>query len=213
MRNVGIRILQTVIWQNIKNPTRKMKVSHVPLKVATSSAPDNMLLKPTKPCTFNRLHTRYSFHLHQKSNCQCTDFPPCNASFRKKNLLRAHISDEHTHAPPFPCPYTDEGCTAAFTLPSKLNLHLEKRHTKRYFCDDCPESFILLVDLQRHCRDEHKPRCFTCNMEFATRDVLLHHLDTHRTSLEERKKFACEYEGCTKRYTKVVIREIYGVEW
>lgn len=33
----------------------------------------------------------------------------------------------------------------------------------------------------------------------------MQHLEIHRTSLEERKKFVCEYEGCTKRYTKVYI--------
>ena len=105
--------------------------------------------------------------------------------------------------PPFPCPHTDEGCQAAFTVQSKLTLQIQKCHTKRYFCDDCLESFILLLDLQRHRRDQHPPRCFTCNLEFSSNDVLLHHLQTHRTPLEERKKYACEYEGCAKRYTKV----------
>ena len=202
VRSVEIRTLQTVISQNIKNPTPKANVSHVPLKVAILCALENTISKSTKLCIL-KIPTKFSPLSPTSLTTQCTDFPPCTASFRKKNLLRAHISDEHTHSPPFPCPHADEGCTAAFTLPSKLNLHLQKRHTKRYFCDDCPESFILLLDLQRHRRDEHKPRCFTCDMEFATKDVLLHHLSTHRTSLEERKKFACEYEGCAKRYTKV----------
>jgi len=28
------------------------------------------------------------------------------------------------------------------------------------------------------------------------------HLQTHKTTLEERKRFACDWEGCSKRYTK-----------
>jgi len=61
----------------------------------------------------------------------------------------------------------------------------------------------MLLDLQRHKRDDHKPRCFTCDLEFATKVVLQEHLKTHRTSLDERKKYICTVEGCTKRYTKV----------
>lgn len=58
------------------------------------------------------------------------------------------------------------------------------------------------MDLQRHRKEEHPPRCFKCDIVFATNDVLEKHLDIHRRSLEERKQFACHYEGCTKRYTK-----------
>jgi general transcription factor IIIA len=58
------------------------------------------------------------------------------------------------------------------------------------------------VDLQRHTHETHPPRCFTCGAEFGSRDSLLAHLEVHKTTLEERKKFACEWEGCRKRYTK-----------
>jgi hypothetical protein len=86
---------------------------------------------------------------------------------------------------------------------SKVTQHIQKRHTQRYFCDNCDEGFILLLDMQRHKRDTHPPRCFTCDLEFTNQEGLKNHLTTHRTTLDERKKFACDVEGCSKRYTKV----------
>lgn len=131
------------------------------------------------------------------------DYLPCNASFRKKRLLRQHITEEHTHAPLFSCPHADEGCPFASDVQSKVMQHIQKRHIERYFCDQCDEGFILLLDMQRHKRDTHRPWCFTCDMEFTNQEVLRNHLTTHRTTLDERKKYACEFEGCNKRYTKV----------
>ena len=55
--------------------------------------------------------------------------------------------------------------------------------------------------MQRHKRDDHPPRCFTCGLECATKDVLLKHLEIHKTSLDQRKRFPCDVEGCGKRYT------------
>ena len=139
------------------------------------------------------------------------DYPPCNASFRKKHLLREHITHEHTHAPLFSCPHADEGCPFASDVQSKVTQHIQKRHTKKYFCDTCDEGFIQLLDMQRHKRDTHRPRCFACDMEFTNQDVLKNHLTTHRTTLDERKKFACEIKGCNKRYTKVDFYQMSGL--
>jgi uncharacterized Zn-finger protein len=183
------------------------KQIHGPRKMFTCSFPDCTVSCTTRQHlkSHESLHTQPNPYqvpqLHPLTNKKCLDFPPCTASFRKKHLLRAHISDQHTHAPPFPCPH--EPCDAAFTIQSKLTAHINKVHTPRYFCNDCPATFPKLLDFQRHCRDDHKPRCFTCNMEFTKKEVLMQHLQTHKTSLDERKKFICEYEGCIKRYTKV----------
>ena len=138
-----------------------------------------------------------------QTDIKCTDYPPCTASFRKKYLLRAHISEEHTHIPAFPCPYTEEGCQRAFTIQSKLTSHIKARHTINHFCDECGQGFQVVLDLKRHKNKEHPPRCFTCGIEFTSKDSLVKHLQVHKTSLEERKKFLCEVEGCGKRYTKV----------
>jgi Zinc finger, C2H2 type len=88
-------------------------------------------------------------------------------------------------------------------MQSKLLQHIQKRHTTKYFCEECGEGFIQLLDMMRHKRDTHRPRCFTCDMEFTNQEVLKNHLTTHRTTLDERKKYACQVEGCNKRYTKV----------
>lgn len=96
-------------------------------------------------------------------------------------------------------------------MQSKLTQHIRKRHTKKYFCDECEEGFIQLLDMQRHKRDTHRPRCFTCDMEFTNQEVLKNHLITHRTTLDERKKFGCDVEGCNKRYTQVCSHLVKGL--
>ena len=92
VRSVEIRTLQTVIWQNIKNPTLKGNVSHVPLKVAISCALENTISKSMRLYIL-KIPTKYSPLSPTSLTIQCTDFPPCTASFRKKNLLRADRVD------------------------------------------------------------------------------------------------------------------------
>jgi uncharacterized Zn-finger protein len=182
-----------------------MKNTHLATHKQTHSAKRFECSFPecTVTCS-TRQHLKCHEALHTEPNpYQCVDFPPCTASFRKKYQLRTHISEQHTHAPAFPCPHANEGCEAAFNIQSKLTAHIDKNHTTRYFCEDCPEAFVFLLDLQRHRREEHKPRCFTCDLEFAKKDVLIQHLEIHKTSLDERKKYACAVIGCAKRYTKV----------
>lgn len=64
--------------------------------------------------------------------------------------------------------------------------------------------FATYRELRQHQKDVHPPECKTCGNSFKKERTLQAHIrEIHGATLEERKPFACSYEGCLSRFTKV----------
>ncbi|KAF1958768.1 hypothetical protein CC80DRAFT_468472 [Byssothecium circinans] len=67
-----------------------------------------------------------------ESKFYCTDYPPCNAVFRKASTLEAHVKMDHLDVKPFPCtlidPKTGERCTSGYQTAPNLRRHITNVH-------------------------------------------------------------------------------------
>ncbi|KAK9471018.1 uncharacterized protein V1510DRAFT_421406 [Dipodascopsis tothii] len=134
----------------------------------------------------------------------CTDFAPCEATFHKQSQLRAHVAEMHTLTKPFPC--VVDGCDRSFSQNSRLKAHVEKDHSgvPRYICaqDGCMDKFLTWSAMQKHIKTTHKATCAVCGSVFAKPGILRQHMQVHDETLEQRRKFVCEVDGCNKGFTR-----------
>ncbi|KAJ8103878.1 hypothetical protein POJ06DRAFT_204764 [Lipomyces tetrasporus] len=148
----------------------------------------------------------------------CADYPPCEAAFHKQSQLRKHVAEVHTHTKPFVCGV--EGCGRSFGQNSRLKAHEARDHATqpRYLCEhgvfsdcggpgeQCQMRFQTWSALQKHIKTDHKAVCPVCGTMFAKQGVLRQHMRVHEETLEERRKFICEYcdRGFTRKHALLV---------
>ena len=94
--------------------------------------------------TGSRLRRHLAAHDGQ-DKYRCTDYPPCNETFRKHSTLQKHILSVHLHQKPFPCTHVDEitgeKCQMAFETAGNLRSHENRVHSeKRFTCAECAET-------------------------------------------------------------------------
>ncbi|ESK93678.1 transcription factor iiia [Moniliophthora roreri MCA 2997] len=104
----------------------------------------------------------------------------------------------------YACTY--DGCTKAYTKPSRLAEH-ERSHTgqRPFVCSICNKSYLRESHLQAHARshlpDSEKPFVCpqeNCNKRFWTQQHLRTHVDWHNGA----KPFACSEPECNEAFPK-----------
>ncbi|KAK9240189.1 hypothetical protein V1525DRAFT_396203 [Lipomyces kononenkoae] len=158
--------------------------------------------------------------IHEKQKpYACADYPPCEAAFHKQSQLRKHVAEVHTHTKPFVCGV--DGCGRSFGQNSRLKAHQARDHGSqpRYLCEhalvsetgegtgeQCQMRFQTWSALQKHIKTNHKAVCPECGAMFAKSGVLRQHMRVHEQTLEERRKFVCEYceRGFTRKHALIV---------
>ena len=157
-------------------------------------------------CTYNGCELHEKVHA-KKPAFICNGYTPCKAEFRKHTALRKHVSSEHTHVKPFPCPV--ESCDKHFNTRAKLKSHDDRIHSNlaRYFCSiegcECStKGFTKWTDLQKHVKSIHAPICVTCGKECGSSSQLTAHMKTHSFSLEEIRTYRCTIDECDWRFTR-----------
>lgn len=179
--------------------------------------------------TGSRLRRHLAAH-DGRDKYRCTEYAPCDETFRKHSTLQKHIMMVHLKQKPFPCPHTDpstgEQCRMAFDTAGHLRAHESRIHTeKRFSCAECSQriedqqssgiasndhsnhhqaTFPTYALLQAHIRSAHPPRCPNCPITCSTSRELRRHLEVAHgnVSLEERKIFPCTVPGCGRSFTK-----------
>ncbi|KAF2030291.1 hypothetical protein EK21DRAFT_88990 [Setomelanomma holmii] len=82
-----------------------------------------------------------------ESKYYCTEYPPCNETFRKEKALEAHIKTQHMEVKPYPCTYlnseTGDRCTSGYQTEGALHRHVYKVHASGnesgLFCMICAD--------------------------------------------------------------------------
>ena len=177
--------------------------------------------------TGSRLRRHLAAH-DGRDKFRCTEYPPCEETFRKHSTLQKHIITVHLHQKPFPCTHVDEAtgqqCQMAFDTAGNLRAHTSRVHTeKRFSCTECLErlqeqhtdlnpenvteqsiTFPSYALLQAHIRTVHPPKCPKCPITCSTSRELRRHLEVAHgdVPLEERKVFKCTVDGCDRSFTK-----------
>ncbi|KAJ5712860.1 uncharacterized protein N7483_010041 [Penicillium malachiteum] len=178
--------------------------------------------------TGSRLRRHIAAHEGQ-DKYRCTEYAPCEETFRKHSTLQKHIMTVHLNQKPFPCTHVDEvtsqRCQVAFDTAGHLRSHENRVHSeKRFSCAECTErleeqmstmdgldnaavqsvTFPTYALLQDHLRTVHPPKCPQCPIICSTSRELRRHLEVAHgdVSLEERKVFECTYPDCDRSFTK-----------
>lgn len=168
--------------------------------------------------TGSRLRRHLAAH-DGRDKYRCTEYPPCNETFRKHSTLQKHVVTVHLKQKPFPCEHVDaatgQKCPMAFETIGHLRAHESRLHTeKRFTCTECSQNteigasctiaFPTYALLQAHIRTAHPPQCPNCLITCSTSRELRRHLEvTHGdVSVEERKIFPCTIAGCERSFTK-----------
>jgi hypothetical protein len=135
----------------------------------------------------------------------------CDRKFHRMDKLRDHVWKAHKgkvvttpqgglecDVPPeaatspsetFVC--SDCGPSKTFLTPGALTKHANRRHVRRYPCNQCEKKFNLGADLKRHQASVHKRhfkrayRCQDCTKTFSRRDNFLRHAKKYEHALEE----------------------------
>jgi general transcription factor IIIA len=182
-------------------------------------------------CTKSFLtNTRLKRHIqtHEGHNrFRCNEFPPCNQTFRKHQTLQRHIRSDHLQLSPFPCTYIDpitsKRCDAGFDGSVALRKHEDRVHSlPGFFCPTCtlPDvnadgsaihlGFTTVTKLQTHIKKEHA-NCPFCERKCSSQRELQKHVEIQHSgsTLEDRKKVPCTFEGCDKTFTKKYNRDVH----
>ncbi|KAI9740985.1 MAG: Strongly-conserved Zn-finger binding protein (TFIIIA) [Cirrosporium novae-zelandiae] len=190
--------------------------------------------------TATRLRRHEAAH-QKKETYRCTEYLPCNETFRKHATLQRHITSVHLHQKPFPCTKIDfttgKPCTQAFDTAGKLRSHEDRLHGgSRFICMECSPNALteegeesnespLVVAfptyslLQDHLRTVHPPTCPTCSLQCSSSRDLRRHIEiTHGDQdVEEHRIHICSFPECGHRFTKkgnlnVHIRTVHAGE-
>jgi uncharacterized C2H2 Zn-finger protein len=161
-----------------------------------------------------------------ESKFYCTDFPPCNESFRKAKALEAHVRSQHLEIKPYSCTHVDqetgERCTSGFQTEGALQRHMERAHEvtqeEGHVCmlcmtlrqeetvqteSDAPSfSFATKEELEAHTVECHPPLCTECGQQFKTASILKVHFDTVHANPGDQPQYPCPRLGCESVFTR-----------
>ena len=185
--------------------------------------------------TGQRLRVHEATHV-APNKYRCTDYPPCNQVFRKRDTLQKHIATDHKgqQSPKlFECSKvsarTGLPCTSAFDTASKLAAHDRTCHDPtRYSCDVCvalnttagfdeqaeegdhssavKAHFTTYTELQEHIATEHPPQCHLCYAVMSTQRELSRHLEVDHGVLGSHEKTASQVKCPHEGCEKVFTR-------
>lgn len=167
-------------------------------------------------------HSSSSYRSHKDTHGSHSQCPECGKKFTQKSSLRAHFQT-HFRNPgnkPFKC--TQANCNRSFYQERSVKYHVRTAHgigeriqrkksSLIYFCDFCPESFILQSLLRRHMmthiEDEkllRKHQCDKCEARFKRPEHLKLHINSVHLKL---RPYKCE--KCDKSFTQIGDRNVH----
>lgn len=166
--------------------------------------------------------------VHQgEERYKCRAYPPCTQSFRKHQTLQRHILRDHLGEKPYKCAH--DGCDESYDTSNALKAHTTREHgERRFWCDECsaaaasaaagaaadgedgsggskgPVGFTTQFLLEQHVRQEHVNCIFCDGLKFGGHYELEQHMEIYHSGLtvKDRKTVSCDFEGCTKKFTK-----------
>ncbi|KAF2718005.1 hypothetical protein K431DRAFT_189009, partial [Polychaeton citri CBS 116435] len=172
--------------------------------------------------------TKFRRHvaMHEEKEATRCPEPGCGKEFRKQDTLQRHIMKDHLKQDSFRCTLlvplnsgsSTEECGQMFPTPTQLKTHQNRIHLKnRHICTLCsphapPNGDLTISDdvvafathseLLAHSKIVHPPTCADCGAVCDSNKALRAHMDIQHTSVDDRKKFPCTFEGCGKSFTK-----------
>ncbi|PKS10239.1 hypothetical protein jhhlp_001989 [Lomentospora prolificans] len=160
--------------------------------------------------TSTRLQRHEAIHTRRDNQLRCTEFPPCERSFKQQSALERHIRSEHLNLKPYLC--KEQGCDASYDSAGALRNHTNREHAEnKFWCEECPRpagtpptvGFTTKSLLQAHMRNEHM-NCIFCPFKCSSKYDLNKHIEVHHSGMtaDDRKHIVCDWPGCDKKFTK-----------
>ena len=94
--------------------------------------------------------------------------------FESRQELKLHNFEEHKNNKEHLCPYCDFDAKSKI---NKLKRHIELSHPehgeKKFFCDDCDDTFFFEISykthrIQKHGAERPSPKCEICDLKFTS---------------------------------------------
>lgn len=146
----------------------------------------------------NNIKMEHEPDLNQyNSNLITTKCSVCSKTFSTKKNLTNHRMTFHLKQFPFKCMYPN--CTKAYSISSRLKVHMHT-HTnhKPFQCSKCSKSFLEKGYLKTHLKF-HLPQrpfaCVICTKTYKTKGHLKDHIQIQHEGM---RKYHCTL--CTKRF-------------
>ena len=123
----------------------------------------------------------------------------CNASFKRKGLLKRHVETEHGNETPFQCSI----CPSKFGKKSHLVQHTEIVHEekKAFQCTLCQTNYETIEYLKQHVAKVHEKKksfdCSICQSKFALKGELKSHKLKQHYENHRKFKFGNKFYKCS----------------
>ena len=124
----------------------------------------------------------------------------CNARFKRKSLLTAHVKTVHENETPFQCPI----CPSKFGKKSHLVQHTEIVHEEKkvFQCTLCQTNYETIEYLNQHVANVHEKKksfdCSICQSKFALKGELKSHKSKQHSENHRKFKFVnCKFYKCS----------------
>lgn len=101
-----------------------------------------------------------------------------------------------------------EICHCNYKTMYLLKHHLKRHIGRKFFCPNCPKTFINKVELEahKHVHSGERPhKCDVCTKSFR----YVHHLKRHKDSVHLGKRYACTQPNCGRKFTTLAQLKVH----
>lgn len=113
--------------------------------------------QPTVKCNYCNFSSRTASILMKHTNSEHFKCKECEEVYKTEQQLKLHIENIHITTPKPKC----ADCNITFPNSIGFDVHMQKKHQKRFQCHICKDTFSIKNQLKNHMTRKHMPNVQT----------------------------------------------------